>query len=84
MSAHTSEMIKRGHWGSSCRGTTGSAASLQHWDPGSIPGPAQWVKDLVLLQLQRRSQLQLRSDPWPGNPICRGVAKKEKKKKRGH
>ena len=22
----------------------GSVASLQHWDSGSIPGPAQWVK----------------------------------------
>ena len=26
---------------------------------GSIPGPAQWVKDLALLQLWHRSQLQL-------------------------
>ena len=28
---------------------------------------AQWVKDLVLLQLWYRSQLQLRFSPWPGN-----------------
>ena len=24
-------------------------------------------------------QLWLRSDPWPGNSVCRGVAKQEKK-----
>ena len=29
------------------------------------PCPAQWVKDLVQLQLQLRSQLQLGSAPWP-------------------
>ena len=28
---------------------------------------AQWVKDLALSLLWRRSQLQLRSTPWPGN-----------------
>ena len=28
---------------------------------GLIPGPAQWVKDLVLLQLWCRSQMWLRS-----------------------
>ena len=37
------------------------------------------LKDLALLQLQRGSQLK--SDPWPGNSICLGMAKKEKKKK---
>ena len=41
-------------------------------------------KDLALLQLQlhRRLQLQLRSDPWPGNSICCGAARKEKKRKK--
>ena len=42
---------------------------------GSIPGLVQWVKDLPLPQLWRRSKLQLGFDPWPG-----GVAKKKKKK----
>ena len=41
------------------------------------PTPAQHVKNLELLELQHRSQLQLRSDPWPGNSICRGEAKKK-------
>ena len=36
-------------------GTMGLAASLECWDAGSIPIPAQWVKDLVLLQLRCRS-----------------------------
>ena len=34
---------------------------------GSIPGLAQWVQDLVLLQLLLKSKLQLESDPWLGN-----------------
>ena len=34
------------------------------------PAQAQWIKDTPLLQLQRRWQVQLRSDPWPGNSIC--------------
>ena len=41
---------------------------------------AQWVKDPVLMQLWLRSQLRLGSDPWPGNTISLGAAKKKKKK----
>ena len=37
---------------------------------------------MVLLQLQHRSKLQLGSDPWPRNSICREAAKKRKKKER--
>ena len=36
---------------------SGSAVSWEHWNVGWIPGLAQWVKDLVLPQLQLRSQL---------------------------
>ena len=62
---------------------TGLVASLERWDTGLIPGPAQWVRDPVLLQLQHRSQLWLGFDPWPGNSICRGTAKKRKKERHG-
>ena len=31
-------------------------------------------------QLQHRSQLQLRSDPWPGNSISHGVTREREKK----
>ena len=49
---------------------------------GSIPSPAQWVKYLALSQWRLRLQLQLRSDPWPGNSIFGGAAKKEKRGKK--
>ena len=43
--------------------------SWERWDAGSIPSPAQWVKDLALLYLQLRVQLQFGSHPWPqGTP----------------
>ena len=51
----------------------------------SIPGPAQWVKDLTLLQLWHRSQLQFVFCPWPRNshmPWVQPEKKKERKKKR--
>ena len=68
---------------SSPYGTVGLAAvSLYLWDAGLVPGLAQWVKDLVVVQLQRRSQPRLGSDPWPGNPVCCRVARKEKKRKK--
>ena len=60
----------------------GLTVSWEHWDAGSIPSPAQWVKKLVLPQPQFRLRLRLRSDPWPGNSICLGAAKQKKKRKR--
>ena len=57
---------------SSCCGAMGSAVCAESWDMGLIHRPAQWVKDLVLLQLQ------LRFDPWLGSSICLGAAKNEK------
>ena len=53
--------------------------SLEHWDKSLIPGLAQWIKDAASPQLRCRPQLQLRSDPWPGNSICLRAAKREKR-----
>ena len=61
----------------------GWAASWECWAAGWTFGPAYWVKDLALLQLQHRS---LR---WPvvrgraGVPTGAGQPKGEKKKKKG-
>ena len=41
---------------------------------------AQWVKDLVLLQLWCRLQLWLEFDPWPRNIHMPWVAAKKEKK----
>ena len=57
-------------------------ASWECWDAGLIPSLAQWVKDLVLPQLQLRLQPQLRCDPWPGNSIHCRVGKKETERER--
>ena len=38
-------------------GTTGSVPFLQHQDTDSIFGPAQWVKDLALQQLQEEEKI---------------------------
>ena len=57
-------------------GRTESAVSWEHWDSGSAPGMAQWFKDVTPPPLQLRSQLWLGADPWPGNSIGQGAAKK--------
>lgn len=69
----TTNSLKKGTVSSHC-GAMASTVSLQCWDASLIPRPAQWVKDLIL------PQLRLRADPWLGNSICQGAAKKEKRK----
>ena len=55
---------------------------LEHWETGSIPGPAKWVEDPVLPQMQLNSRLWLGNNPWSRSSICLKVSKKKKKKKR--
>ena len=53
--------------------------SWERWDTGSIPGLAQRVRDLALLQLWLGLQLQLGSDPWRGSSMSWGGQKKKNK-----
>ena len=60
----------------------GLAASWERWDKGSIPDPAQWVKDLALPQLWLRLRLWLKSDliPGPRAPYAEGQQKTKNQK----
>ena len=81
---HSLEEPKSGDFKSKIRGVPGWCSRISstlgvlghrfHPWP-SIVGLRTWP----CLQLQLRLQLWLRSDPWPGNSICLGAAKKEKK-----
>ena len=48
---------------------------------GSGASPAQWVKDLALLQLWCKLQMQLGFDPWPQELHMPRVQPGKKKKK---
>ena len=51
----------------------------------SITSPVKWVKDLVLLYLWHRLQLQFRFDSWPRNfHMLHGRRKRKKKKEKSH
>lgn len=52
------------------------------WWPGHIPGPAQWDKDLVLLQLCHRSSFSSDLIPGPVTSVCLGCIQEKKKKKK--
>lgn len=55
---------------------SGIVVSLESWNTGSVPGLAQWIKDLALPQLQHGS-----SDLTPdlGIPYATRWTKKKKK-----
>ena len=55
---------------SSHRGTVEMNPTRNHEVVGSIPGLAQWVKDLALLWLWRRQRLQFHLTPSLGTSIC--------------
>ena len=59
-------------------GTTGSAASWECWDVGSIPSLTQWFKDLAFLG----HNCGLDLIPGPGIPYAEGQPKKENKKQK--
>lgn len=61
-----SHQVKHPQWpGTSL--TLKLTASWEPWDAGSIPAPAQRVKDHALPLLRLGSQLCLGSDPGPGS-----------------
>ena len=60
-------------WAQQHLGSTGTQVRSLAW-------LAQWIKDLVMLQLWLHSGLQLGSDSWPRSSICLGVAKTNKQK----
>ena len=59
-----------------------SAVSLQCQDAGSILNSASGLRIWHCRSYGCRLQLQLQSDPWPGNSMCCGAATKEKKQKK--
>ena len=58
-----------------CNGIIGVSAVPGHRFNPQPSGSG--LKDLALLQLQFRSQLRFRSDPWPGTPYVMGQPKKK-------
>ena len=47
---------------------------------GSIPSPAQCIRNLASQHLWLSSRLQLSSDPWPKSSMCLRAAKNEGEK----
>ena len=74
--------VKLTFW-SSCHGPTKTNPTRNHEVEGSIPGLAQWVKDLVLLWLWHRlaAAVLIRPLAWEP-PYAVGAALKRQKKKK--
>ena len=72
--------FKRGTWGVPTMASKSRIRYCLCGSLGSIPGPVQWLKDPVLLQLWCRLQLWLGFDPWPRVFHISHVQQKKKKK----
>ena len=56
--------------------------SLEHWEAGSIPDPAQWARDLALPQLHLGCKWGSDLILGLGTPCALGWPTKEKEKKK--
>ena len=78
---YISRVTKNTHCRSSCCGTVGLEATWEHWDAGSIPGPAHLVKDLAWPQLWLPRNCGLDLIPGLGTPYAAGWPKRKEKEK---
>ena len=75
-------IIKDGWIWSFCCGAVGLVASWERWNAGSIPGLAQWVKDLTCCSCSLGHNCSSDLIPGPGTPYASGQPKKKEEKKR--
>ena len=75
------ELSKLQFFRSSHCGTKSSTGSWEYWEAGSIPCPAQWVKDPALLQLRLRFRLWQDLTPGLETPCISRQPKMEREKK---
>ena len=72
--------MNRKWWSSRCGSAVMNLASI-HDDAGLIPGPAQWVRDPVLLWCRPAATAPIQSVAWEF-PYVGGIALKRPKRKR--